>query len=153
MCVCVCVCVCAKHKSYPCQRCLNIFRSQHRLDNHLKYFSNHKAAFVEMAQQGEKVLFNETNKCIKHPFVICADFKSILEKTEDIKKKYQKHIPCGFCCYIKSSVGSKYDTLELYQGPDAADEFVKMIVDYYMKLTKILSRTIKLLDLSPNEEK
>ena len=106
-----------------------------------------------MPGPGEKVVFNETNKCIKHPFVICADFKSILEKTEDIKKKYQKHIPCGFCCYIKSSVGSKYDTSELYQGPDAADEFVKRIEDDFIKLTKIMSRTNKPLDLSPNEEK
>ena len=50
-------------------------------------------------------------------------FKSIWEKTDDIKK-YRKHIPCGFCYYIKSSVGSKYDKLELYQGPDDANEIV-----------------------------
>ena len=35
-----------------------------------------------MPGPGEKVVFNETNKCIKHPFVICAEFESILEKTD-----------------------------------------------------------------------
>ena len=39
-----------------------------------------------MPGPGEKVVFNETNKCIKHPFVINADFESILKKTDDIKK-------------------------------------------------------------------
>ena len=37
-----------------------------------------------MPEPGEKVVFNETNKCIKHPLVIYADFESILEKTDDI---------------------------------------------------------------------
>ena len=130
----------------------NIFRSQQRLDKHLKYCSHRNAAVVEMLGPGEKVVYNETNKCIKHPFVIYADFESILEKTDDVKK-YQKHIPCGFWYCIKSSEGSKYDKLELYEGPDAADEFVKMIEDDCIKLTKIMSRTNKPLDLSINEEK
>ena len=55
------------HKSYPCKICLNIFRSQQRLDKHLKYCSNHKAAVVEMPGPGEKVVFNEANKYTKTP--------------------------------------------------------------------------------------
>ena len=74
----------SKPTSYPCKRCLNIFWSQQRLDKHLMYCSDHKAAVVEMPEPGEKVVFHETNKCIKHPFVIPADFESILEKTDDI---------------------------------------------------------------------
>ena len=50
------------------------------------------------------------------------------------EKKYQN--PFGFCYYIKSSVGSKFDKLELYGGPDAADEFVKRIEDDCIKPTK-----------------
>ena len=69
--------------------------------------------------------------------LIYADFESILEKTDDIKK-YQKHIPCGFCDDIKSSLVSEYDKMEL---------------DDCIKLTEIMSRTNKPLDLSPNEEK
>ena len=46
-----------------------------------------------MPGPGEKVVFNETNKCIKHPFVIYADFESILEKTDDIKKNISKAYP------------------------------------------------------------
>ena len=91
------------------------------------------------------------NKGTKHPFVIYADFESILKKT-DIKKS-QKNIPCGFCYYIKSSVGSKYDKLEWYRGPYAADDFVERIEDDCIKLTEIMSRTNKPLNLSPNEEK
>ena len=59
-----------------------------------------------MPEPGEKVVFNETNKCMKQSFVIYADFETILETIDDIKK-YQKHILCGFWCSLKSSVGSK----------------------------------------------
>ena len=76
----------------------DIFQSQPSLDKRIKYCSNHKAAFVAMPKPREKVVFNETNKCMKYPFVIHADFESTLEKT-DIKK-YQKHAPCRFY-YIK----------------------------------------------------
>ena len=38
----------SKHKSYPCKRCLNIFRFQQRLDIHLKYCSSYKATVVAM---------------------------------------------------------------------------------------------------------
>ena len=40
-----------------------------------------------------------------------------------------------------------------YRGPDAAVEFVKRIEDDCVKLTKIMSRTNKPHNLSPNEEK
>ena len=57
------------------------------------------------------VYFNDINKSIKHPFVIYADFESILEKidttspnpNQSYTKSYQKHTPCGFCYDIKSS--------------------------------------------------
>ena len=106
----------------------------------MKYCSHHKAAVVEMPGPGENVAFNEINKCITPTFVIYADFESILEKTDDINK-YQKHITCGFCYDIISSFGRKYDKLELYWGPDAADEFVKRIEDDCIKQTGIISRT------------
>ena len=75
-----------------------------------------------------------------------------MEKTDDVEK-YQKHFPRGFCYFIKSSVGSKYDKLELYRGPDAAEEFVKRIKDDCIKLINIMSQTNLPMDLSPNEEK
>ena len=42
--------------------------------------------------------------------------------------------------------------MELFRGPNAADKFVKRIEDDCKKLTKIMSRTNKPLDLSPNKE-
>ena len=66
---------------------------------------------------------------------------------------YYKWVFYTFICFIKSSEGSKYDKLELYRGLDAADKFVKMIEDDCSKQTKIMSRTNKPLDLSPNKEK
>ena len=58
--------------------------------------------------------------------MIYADFESILEKIDTVSpntnksytNKYQKHTPCGFCYYIKSSVGDEYKKFELYRGED-----------------------------------
>ena len=67
--------------------------------------------------------------------MIHADFESILEKIDTVfpnpNKSYtnihQKHTPCGFCYYIKSSVGDEYNKLELYRGEDASEEFVRRL--------------------------
>ena len=63
------------------------------------------------------ISFKDFNKSIKHPFVIYADFETILEKIDTVSpnpnkssiNKYQKHTPCGFCYYIKSSAGDEYN--------------------------------------------
>ena len=81
------------------------------------------------------ISFKDFNKSIKHPFVIYADFESILENIDTVSpnpnklytNKYQKHTPCGFCYYIKSAVGDEYNKLDLYRGEDASDEFVRRL--------------------------
>ena len=68
-----------------------------------------------------------------------ANFESILEKIDTVSPNpnksctniYQKHTPCGLCYYIKSSVGDKYNKLELYRGEDASEEFVRRLKKDY----------------------
>ena len=113
-----------KCKTYPCKRCLNSFHTKERLNQHSKYCSNHKSTVINLPKAGSNISFKDFNKSIKHPFVIYADFESIVEKIDSVSpnpnksytNKYQKHTPCGFCYYIKSSVGDEYTKLELYRG-------------------------------------
>ena len=86
-----------------------------------KYCSNHKSTVINLPKAGSNISFKDFNKSIKHPFVIYANFESILEKIDTVSpnpnksytNKYQKHTPCGFCYYITSSLGDAYNKLEL----------------------------------------
>ena len=54
---------------------------------------------------------------MKAPFVVFADFESLTRKIAHAEPRdnhsytiqYQKHIPSGFCYYIKCSFDSSYD--------------------------------------------
>jgi hypothetical protein len=69
--------------------------------------------------------FKKTANTIKAPYVIYADFESVLEEVAEIRKEsskigsytntYQKHIPSGYTIYVTSHKGptdfkpKKYD--------------------------------------------
>ncbi len=150
-----------KNKVFTCSRCLNFFNSQTKLDTHEEYCCEHTAAVVKMPKDGTKISFNDEKKMIKHPFVIYVDFESILEKIETVlpnpeesyTNKYQKHTPCGFCYYIKSSVGNEYNKLEEYRGSNTPEEFVKRLEKDCVRLTKIMRETNKPMSLTSEEKR
>ena len=54
-----------------------------------------------MAKEGEYVRFKNYERKIKSPFMICADFESILVpedngKHESYTNKYQKYVACSY---------------------------------------------------------
>ena len=74
------------------------------LEKHDEYCRNNEAVKVVMPEKGSYVY-----KKVRHPFVIYADFESLIESMDecqpDPKKscsnKIQKHRPMSFCYYIK----------------------------------------------------
>uniref|UniRef100_UPI0035900121 uncharacterized protein n=1 Tax=Myxine glutinosa TaxID=7769 RepID=UPI0035900121 len=114
-----------------------------------------------MPKEGSNITFKDEKKKIKHPFVIYADFESILEKIDTASpdpkdsytNKYQKHTPCGFCYYIKSSVGDKYNKLEEYRGSNTPEEFVKRLEKDCVRLTKIMRETNKPMSLTSEQKR
>jgi len=92
--------------------------------------------------------------------VIYADFESIREKIDTVSpnpnqsftSKYQKHTPCGFCYYIKSSVGDEHK-LEFYRGEDALEEFVKHLEKDCIQLSQVMKKTYKPMPLIKEEKK
>ncbi len=149
------------NKIYICLHCLNFFHIQERLDEHSNYCGEHKSTAINMPKKGSKISFKDEKKTIKHPFVIYADFESILEKIdtaspdpkESYTNKYQKHTPCGFCYYIKSSVGDEYNKLEEYRGSNTPEEFVKRLEKDCVRLTKIMRETNKPMSLTSEEKR
>ena len=122
-----------KGKMYFCMNCLQGFSTELTRDEHYAYCSNNEAVRVEMPFKKHLVLmFIDGQNQFKVPFVIYADFESILEPIQGCSQdssnpytdKVNKHIPSGFWTYSTFAYpGEVKDPLKLYRGNDCVEKF------------------------------
>ena len=75
--------------------------------------------------------FHHGKKKFKVPFIMSADFESILEPIqatnpnpeESYTKEINKHIPSSFCVYSKSTYGKVENPLKLHRAKDCVEVF------------------------------
>ena len=99
----------------------------------------HNAQRIHMPKAGDKqkrdkAFFADTEKQLRLPFVIYADFESILPKIQGCEgnpskvttntTKDTRHLPCSFGAYIISSDPQFYKEQFIYVGEDAASKFI-----------------------------
>ena len=97
------------HHIHYCRRCLNGFRLRDSLVKHKVYCDNHEVLRPELPKPGTMLSFKNYNRSMRVPFVVYADFESIIKSIDTCQpdprtsytKPYQKHIPSSFCYYIK----------------------------------------------------
>ena len=129
-----------KEKCFICRRCYNPFNSEGSLAKHTDYCSSHKAVKIEMSQEGSVLKFENFVRSMRVPFVVYADFESFTQQLDTSQpnpecsytKQYQKHIPSGFCYYIKCSDDSVYNQdpvmyTKQSEDEDVAQTFVEML--------------------------
>ena len=69
-------------KKIFCLRCLNSFSKQQSLDEHQYWCKDHSAVRIDMPKEEHRWLsFYNHNRKVKLPFVIYADFESLIVKT------------------------------------------------------------------------
>ena len=133
-----------KEKIHICLNCMNPFPTEEShtesVKTHTEYCRSHEMVKIEMPgedKSGKKpcLKFKGLNKKLKVPFVIYADFESFTEKFEDsvcsdddvsYPRKYQKHVPSGFCSYITYR-GGMYKKPVVFSGQNVAEKFCKHI--------------------------
>ena len=92
-----------------CFRYLNTFNTEKSLASHHEYCKSHEAIKIELPEKGSKLSFKNDNRSMRVPFIVYADFESFTPQLstcqpnpdESYIKRYQKHIPSGFCYHIK----------------------------------------------------
>lgn len=131
---------------FHCHYCLHGFTKKRLLQNHVIYCQVHGAQRTEMPTEEDKWLkFTDISKQLKVPFVVYADFESILERhygcQPDPNKsstiKLAKHVPSGFTYKV---VGVSPETTEnhvTYRGEDAVEKFMDHMVKLEEKLVSI----------------
>ena len=100
----------SKEKIHICNYCLQNFRNEKTLKNHLEYCSKYKCGKTVYPNKGEKLKFKNYERMHNVPFVIYADFECILKNEDsgaegknigDNTKQFQNHEPSGYCYLMK----------------------------------------------------
>ena len=134
-----------------CLNCMNGFKSTDSLNKHKEYCYNNECVKIVMPPPGSYLKFKNFRCSEKAPFVIYADFESLIKPMDNCDpnpnksytKKYQKHKPSGFSYYIKSlhedvfkSVKRTY-TKTKKEDPNAEDVFVEWVQKDIKKIANI----------------
>ena len=99
--------------------------------------------------QDDKVFFRQYESMLHLPFVMYADFESILVKQDNINgdenkswtNKTQLHVADGFAVYIKSIDPDFYKEPYIYTGPNAAEHFIDYVVSQEEEIRNCLLYT------------
>ena len=122
-----------KHKQHFCMNCLQGFMKESSRDQHQVYYKDNESVRVEMPKQGSTVEFKDGQNQFKVPFIMYADFESILEPmgpveprspSEPYTNEVNQHMPSGWCIYSKFAYGDVDIPLKLYRGKDCIETFV-----------------------------
>ena len=140
-----------KGTSHICLNCFNSFKSLDSLDKHKEYCYNNECVKIAMPPPNTFLRFKNFRYFEKAPFVIYADFESLIKPMDNCDpdpnksytKKYQKHKPSGFCYYIKSLYEDVFKsekrtyTKTKEEEPDAEDVFVKWLEEDVKEIAKL----------------
>ena len=130
-----------KGKFYFCLNCLNGYDNPEKLEFHKEYCSGKDSIKINMPPPKTYLKFKNYLYSERAPFVIYADFESILKPLDTYEPdpnksytlKYQEHEPVSFVYYIKSFNESVYKSkLRSYvkeneEDPDAVDVFINWL--------------------------
>ena len=131
-----------KSKLYYCLNCLNGFDIPEKLEKHKEYCGEKESIKINMPTPHTYIKFKNSLYSERAPFVIYADFESLLKPLENLQKpdpnksytlKYNKHEPVSFVYYIKSFNESVYKSkLRSYvkeneEDPDTIDVFINWL--------------------------
>ena len=122
-----------KCKQHFCMNYLQGFTQESSRDQHQVYCEDNESVGVGMPKQGSTIEFKDGQSQFKVPFIMCADFESILEPIESpntnqpYTNEVSQHTPSDWCVYSKFAYGDVDNPLRLYRGKDCFEKFCNYI--------------------------
>ena len=119
-----------------CINCLNGFTSEVSRDEHYDYCKTKESVRVEMPIKNPLVKYTDGQYQFKVPFVIYADFESILVPISGAANNPEMsstrginvHEPSRWCMYSKFAYGSGINGFRKYRGRDCVSKFCDRII-------------------------
>ena len=128
----------SKHKEsqHFCINCLKGFAEQKSRDKHYIHCSSNEAVRIEMPNRKPIAEYSDGQYQFKVPFMMYADFESILEPIQGVSSNpnvssnrgVNVHTPSGWCIYSKFSYGDVTNPLTQYRGSDCVEKFCEHII-------------------------
>ena len=154
------------HKQHFCLHCLHSCTSEEILEKHKETcLEVNGTQAVRLPKEGTKIKFKNHRNSMPVPFVIYADFESILvpEKRKDASESvedssstelYQTHKACSFglktVCHYDDKYSGDYQS---YVGEDAADVFLKTVIRESIKCRLMVNQIFKKkMIITPQQE-
>ena len=124
-----------KRKQHFCMNCLQGFMQESSRDQHQVYCEDNESVRVEMPKQGSTIEFKDGQNQFRVPYIMYADFESILEPMDhgssDPNQSYanevNQHALSGWCVYSKFAYGDVHNPLRIYRGKDCIETFCNYI--------------------------
>ena len=130
---------------FYCLNCFRAYTTKNKLESHKKICENHDYCCVEMPNEDNKILkYNHREKSMEAPFIIYADFESLLEKLNKCYNNPEKsstttinkHTPSGYSLFTHCSFDETKNMLNHDRGEDCMNNFC---LDLREHLTKIIN--------------
>ena len=121
---------------YFCMNCLQGYSNESSRDEHFRYCTNNEAVRIEMPHRKPIVEYSDGQYQYKVPFIMYADFDSILELISGLAPNpkissthgVNVHTPSEWCVRSEFAYGEVKDPLKLYRGKDCISKFCKHII-------------------------
>ena len=128
----------SKHKEsqHFCINYLQGFAEQISRDEHYVYCRSNEAVRIEMPNKKPIVEYSDGQYKFKVPFMMYADFESILEPIQGASNNpnvsstrgVSIHMPSGWCGYSNFAYGKVTNPLTQYRGSDCVEKFCEHII-------------------------
>ena len=121
-----------KEAQHFCMNCPQGFREEQSRDEQVGYGKNNEAVRIEMPHKKPIVEYSDGQFQFKIPFIMYADFESILEPIQGpgnnpsmpSTRGVNVHTPSGWCVYSKFAYGKVTNPLKEYRGKVVLANFV-----------------------------
>ncbi|RWS22921.1 hypothetical protein B4U80_03200 [Leptotrombidium deliense] len=119
------------------------------MDKHKERCYNNKSAMIKFPSN-EYLYFKNFTRKLRIPYVIYADFESLLKpinsctpcNNQSYTESFQKHDPTSYCIYIKSLYNNIRNPLRIYRGDNVEKHFCENIT----QITKEIYEKLKYVE-------
>lgn len=139
---------------YFCDECMLFFNTEGKLNAHVC-----GGVKTILPDHGTQIQFKHYERMQDMPFIIYADFESLLQPNPGENKlntnrinTLQKHIPAAFAYYIVCSYNPSLNKYVSYRGRDCVEKFIDYLQEDIAKINIIFKNPLPIL-LTEEDEK
>ena len=131
-----------KTTQHFCSNCLQGFSNIKSRDDHYTYCRSNESVRIEMPTRNPIVEYSNGQHQFKVPFIMYADFESILEPIQGVSNNPNQsstrgvnvHKPSGWCLHSKFAYGNIENPTTQYRGSDCVEKFCEHIISEAKRL-------------------